>query len=92
MNIYQVVSEELYGSDYVCEDISVPYDYCFAELVVAEKHSQAGFMAWKNDENSFSRYDITERPRMRINIVKKDVGGPARLVTNEEEMQELWRE
>lgn len=92
MNIYQVVSEVLTGYDYVCEEISVPVDYCIAQLVVAGSRDQAKYVAWKTDRQSFYPSDINEMPRMSVRIVKKDVVGPARLVTKDPECQQLWKE
>ena len=92
MNIYQVVSEVLTEA-YETLALDPPEQYRIVELVVARKRSQAGLMAWKNDRG----YEICggympDKPKMSIRIVKKGVDGPARIVTQEPECQELWKE
>jgi len=91
-NIYQVVSEELIDYYSIGIPEEVPEPYCIAELVVSEKRSQAGLLAWKTSRD-YSKYgpDITERPRMSIRVVKKDVDLPVGVVTHYRKYRHLWR-
>ena len=76
-NLYLVVSEDLqnYGDYYNPPDI-----YCIAELVVARNYSQARYLAWKTD---YYFGDFIDMPKFQVRIKRKNVKGPARLVTNE---------
>jgi len=48
VNIYQVVSEVL-TEPYGTLALNPPEQYRILELVVVEKRSQAGLLAWRND-------------------------------------------
>ncbi len=89
MNIYQVVSEELptYSSTVMLEP---PEPYVIVEMVVARSRSQAGYLAWVTSPDWPE--PMCDKPRMSIRIRKKYVDGPARLVTDQPEYQDLWRE
>ena len=84
MNLYLVVSERLQPWSRM-ED-----EYCIAELVVARNHSQARYLAWQNDLDSFPLWGhtkIAEMPKMAVRLKKYDVPGPARIASYEEDYQ-----
>lgn len=90
MNLYLVISEQLedHGDWYEPPEI-----YCIAELVVARNRSQAKYLAWKQDKNSFyPGYFIDEMPKFRINLKMKGLEGPARIVSNDTKFLEdaMW--
>jgi len=58
MNIYLVVSEELRTFQRPIET------YCIAELVRAKNASQARYLAWKNDIDSYTGY-IKDMPKFQ---------------------------
>lgn len=63
MKLYLVVSEELEART------GPPGVYCIAELVLADKPSQAKWSAWSTDKDTFNRHDITEMPKMSCRCV-----------------------
>ena len=86
MNLYLVVSEML--TEVVCEDDSVnachEEDYCIEELVVAHNRSQAKYIAWKSDPDSYEEnYSILEMPKFSVKLKRKDVGGKPRIASGE---------
>jgi hypothetical protein len=83
MNLYLVVSEELTDHTYG------PQAYCICELVVADKPSQAKYLAWKSDRNTYCPDDIREMPKMRCVRTFRDVPGPARIASGEHSSDEL---
>jgi hypothetical protein len=87
MNLYEVVSETLYKSEYM--DYGPPEPYCIAELVVARNPSQARYLAWKTD-NDFT-YDLTEMPAFSVHLCMKNMNEKkAHTVTREEKYQGCW--
>ena len=89
MNTYLVVSESLFTvvwEDFMA-NVGHREDYCIAELVVAEKPSQAQWIAWKHDRDSFTG-DVRDKPRMATRIAEKNVEGPARILNDPH--SELW--
>ncbi len=83
MNLYLVASEPL--ETVVCEDWFARAchreSYRITELVVARNRSQATYLAWKNDRDSYYPGDIREKPKFRSEIKARDVEGPARVAT-----------
>ena len=97
MNLYLVVSEVL--TEVIWEDwfnnCGHKEFYRIAELVIANKRSQAIYMAWRNDEYSFNRLDIYEMPKMSAVCVQKDVKNSyglelPEIVTDKREYFEYW--
>ena len=92
MNLYLVVSEPL--TEVVWEDwfnnVGHLEPYCIAELVCAEKPSQAKYLAWRHDKNS--GYDITEMPKMSIEKLSSNVDFPKGIVSDHKEFQHYWEE
>jgi len=84
VNLYLVVSEEL--TETICEDWYVgachEEPYRIAELVVARNNSQARWLAWRADRNSFDG-DMRDMPKFRTKCQCKNVDGPARIVSSE---------
>jgi hypothetical protein len=88
-NIYFVLSEVI--EDHVnCCSLDPPEDYCICNLVVAEKHSQAKWLAWKKD-NKYG-YDISEMPKFKVHVKKKDVDMPIGIIedSHKPEYDEFW--
>jgi len=83
MNLYLVVSEEIYHVEW--EDVSVSAghreDYRIAELVVARNYGQARWLAWSADEDGPG--DVRDMPKFAVRLKRKDVEGPARVATEE---------
>lgn len=75
-NLYLVVSEELknYGSYWI-----PPEYYCIAELVVAKNKSQAIYLAWKNDKDSFTN-DMKDKPKFSCKLKQKNVNEPIGII------------
>jgi len=85
MNLYLAVSEELSCIDVIDPEIGGPTVYYrIAELVVAENHSQARYLAWQSDKDGYAwTYDFNEMPRFAVRLKEKGVVGPARIATDE---------
>ncbi len=86
MNLYLAVSEELSYVAVIDPEIGGPLEYYrIAELVVARNHSQARYLAWKSDKESFrdSWFGIAAMPKFAVRLKEKDVEGPARIATEE---------
>jgi len=87
MNLYLVVSEELFYVAMIDPEIGGPTEYYrIAELVVARNHSQARYLAWKAelcDPNTLLDYDLLQMPKFAVRLKEKDVEGPARIATDE---------
>jgi len=82
-NLYIVVSEKLSAIIPLCDDGSGPSEsYAIVEMVVARSHSQAGLIAWGTDPKDYTGV-VTERPRMSIRCLKKDVAYPRGTVVTE---------
>lgn len=81
LNVYLVVSETL--TEVVCEDWFVNAchreEYRICELVAAESHSQARWMAWHGDRNSFTN-DVRDMPKFAVRK-KGTTDGEPRLLT-----------
>jgi len=64
MNLYLVVSEEIYHVEW--EDVSVSAghreDYRIAELVVARSHAQAKYLAWRADKDGDTWPSVEDMP------------------------------
>ena len=92
MNLYLVVSEQL--SEVVWEDwfnnVGHEEPYCIAELVVAEKPSQAKYLAWRSDKNSSC--DVTEMPKMSCEKLVTDVNHTKGVVSNHPSFEHYWEE
>ena len=56
MNLYLVVSELLTEIQWEDRDANAGHkeSYCIAELVLAERPSQAKWLAWRTDKNTFT--------------------------------------
>jgi len=85
MNLYLVISEELvsYGPTGGFEP---PEWYRIAELVVAQSHSQARWLAWKADGGLRGSYngDLCEMPKFTCQLKVRDYDdGPARALPYE---------
>lgn len=94
MNLYLVVSEPLEAV--VWEDwfnrVGHIEPYCIAELVVARSRSQAKYLAWRTDKETFYPSDIREMPKFNVCLKWHDVVGPPRIATEEYDdfTEELW--
>lgn len=92
MNLYLVVSEQL--TEMVWEDwfVNAGHEetYCIAELVIASKPSQAKWLAWKSDKNTFTGRP-TEIPKMscRVHSVAIPNMNPC-IVTHDPKYQFAW--
>ena len=69
MNLYLVISEELETSR---DRLGYYESYRIAELVLANSYSQARWLAWKNDKDSFSGC-MLDMPRFTTRLKVKDV-------------------
>jgi len=85
MNLYLVVSEEIYHVEW--EDVSVSAghreDYRIAELVVARSHAQAKYLAWRADKDGDTWPSVEDMPKFAVRLKRQDVEGPARIATGE---------
>jgi len=93
MNLYLVVSEAL--SEVVWEDwfnnCGHLESYRIAELVVARSHGHARWLACQSDGKG--EYPCLEdMPKMAVRLKRKDIEGPARIVTydNVQDDEYLW--
>jgi hypothetical protein len=91
MNLYFVLSEQLMGppeyGPYLPDTGGPGEPYRICELVVARNPSQARYMAWKEDRESFSD-DLRDMPRMHIHLKAKDVGRFPAIVSDNPRYQE----
>lgn len=88
MNIYEVISETLW--DFNVDYYSMEEPYCIAELVAAENHSQARYIAWKTDDDF--TYDLSEMPAFSVHLCEKNMSIPSGIVTNDKRFQHCWRD
>ena len=88
MNIYEVVSETLYLAGAYMEPDE---PYCIAQLVAARNPSQARYIAWNSDRETFC-YDLLEMPRFSVHIRLKNQEIPSGIVTEDKRFQYLWRD
>lgn len=77
MNLYLVISEELHIYP---RGLEPPEDYRICDLVVARNHSQARYLAWKNDRDSFYADDLREMPKMAVRLKMHGFLGPAHVL------------
>jgi len=94
MNLYLVVSELLLSTISLDWGIHYYEDYRIVELIIAEKRSQAIYMAWKNDKDSFNG-DVRDCPKMSAVCVQKDAKNSyglelPEIVTDKREYFEYW--
>jgi len=92
MNLYTVMSEEIWYTEKILAGSGPREIYIIAELVIARNRSQATWLAWKSDPAYWVYDDIHEMPKFSVHIKKHGVAGPARIVTEElgEEGEALW--
>ena len=83
MDLYLVVSEGMTAWESHYEP---PEWYCIAELMVARNRSQARYLAWKADRNSFS-YDFGDMPKFKIRLRIRDFPGSERVVSEDYDLQ-----
>ena len=86
MNLYLVISEEMvdYGPTRYMDAPEPPEWYRICELVVARNHSQARWLAWQTDRNSFENY-MPAMPKFTCQIKERDYDdGPARVLPYED--------
>jgi len=92
MNLYFVLSETL--EEIIWEDwfnrVGHSEPYCIADLVLANKPSQARWLAWKHD-SSFTG-DVRDRPKMATKVLAKDVCrfDAPHIVTSRPEYRWYW--
>lgn len=90
-NLYLVVSEQL--TTVVWEDwfngVGHEEPYCIAELVTARSRSQATWLAWKHDKNSFTG-DVRDKPRFRCECKRKNVVNFTGIVSDDFKNEYLW--
>jgi len=92
VNLYFVLSEELQDKMWICREGNVFYyePYCIAELVIARNHSQARYLAWKND-NSYGTWPcILDMPKFSCKIIEKGLDGEARIVSHNPIYRDCW--
>lgn len=89
-NIYFVLSEVI--EDFVSYlSLDPPENYCIAKMVVAKNHSQAKYLAWKNDKD-FEPNDLRAMPKFRCNLRKKDVNLPIGVIRDTSKCPDEWWE
>ena len=78
-NLYLVISEpiEQYAG-WACL-LEPPETYCIAQLVVATSHKQALWLAWQEDDYSYTG-DVNDRPKMSCNLRFKDCNRPVGII------------
>jgi len=88
MNLYLVVSEEIYHVEW--EDVSARVghreDYRIVELVAARSHAQARYLAWRADIDGDTGWPIEDMPKFAVRLKRRDVNWPAGIVTDEYQM------
>ena len=88
MNIYLVVSEEL--TEYFHDIMEPPERYRIAELVKARNASQAKYLAWKSDSDSFTG-DIRDMPRFQVRLKMADrTGKPGVIMGDDPDLHWMW--
>jgi hypothetical protein len=93
MNIYRVISDVLTTTIPLLDDGTGPTeDYAIAHLVAAESRSQAKWLAWRTDKDSWSS-DVRDMPRFTVKLMRKGVAvdGPG-IVSDRPEFKDLWGE
>lgn len=90
MNIYLVISEVIkdYSSSYL--SLEPPEDYQIAVLVVANSHSQAKYLAYRDDD--CYEDDLTQIPKMSCKLKEKNVNLPKGVIkdAHREEYDKYW--
>ena len=90
MNVYEVVSETLErGGGFYGFDPEPPESFCIAELVVARSPSQAKYIVCKAEASHLGR-DLTDMPKFSVRIVKRNVDGECRIVSEDPDFELCW--
>lgn len=78
MNIYFVLSEWIYHVEWIDRFDNLGYrdDYCIATYVRARNRSQAKYLAWREDPDTYGGA-MGDMPRMSVRMILRDVGGEA---------------
>ena len=90
MNVYEVVSETLErGGNFHGFDPEPP-EYCRdAAMVVARSPSQAKYAVCKAEASYLCR-DLTDMPKFSVRIVKRNVDGECRIVSEDPDFALCW--
>lgn len=92
MNLYLVVSEPLRVAVYEDWFVNAGHweDYCIAELVAANSHAQARYIAWRNDKSSWSE-DMNDMPKFQVRLKWKDIPDEEPgIVTHKYDHENTW--
>ena len=83
MNLYLVVSEDVGASYELYEGTGGPPEACcICNAVAARTHSQARWLAWRNDKEFEPTF--SEMPRLRCQLRAKTVAFPAGVLADED--------
>ena len=93
MNVYEVVSEALErGGNFHGFDPEPPESFCIAELVVARSPGQAKYAVVKAHDNDLPGFTIADWPKFSIHLVKRNVEGECRIVSEDPDFALCWGE
>lgn len=90
IDLFEVMSEMLESGGHLYGDPPEPPEWGrIWEIVAAESHGQARYIAWKRDQRGSAwAHPIEEMPRMFARRLARDVGGEPGIRTADEE---VWR-